>query len=240
MNSSPITAFLPCREGSQRVKRKNVKTFAGINGGLTKIKIEQLVKCDEIDKIIVSTDDADVISICKEVLSNNKKPYEIIVRPKYLATSETSTDDLIKYVSEIITEGEILWTHVTSPFVTSEIYSEILKTYQKVKKEDQLDSLLTVTKHQKFFWDSNAQPINYNRDFEKWPRTQTMKELYEVNSAVFLSNIDSYKNLNDRVGKNPYMYELNNFQSLDIDWEEDFELAELVWLKKYESKIQLK
>ena len=33
-----ITAFLPCRKGSQRIPDKNVKPFAGIEGGLLKIK----------------------------------------------------------------------------------------------------------------------------------------------------------------------------------------------------------
>lgn len=233
MSTSPIIAFLPCRKGSQRIKNKNIRVFAGIEGGLTKIKIEQLVNCNKIDKIIVSTDDEEVIKICQSVLSKSTKDYEIDKRPKELATSTTSTDELIQYVSGIIPEGEILWTHVTSPFITSTIYENVISKYQDLYEAKKCDSLVTVTKHQKFFWDKSGQTINYDRFNEKWPRTQTLDPIYELNSGIFLCNSRIYHEHKDRIGINPYLYELNNMQSMDVDWEEDFELAEILWLKKF-------
>jgi CMP-N-acetylneuraminic acid synthetase len=183
MNNLSVIAFLPCRKGSQRVKHKNIREFAGIKGGLTKIKIKQLVDCEKIDKIFVSTDDEEVIDICKGVLDTSSKEYVIDTRPKELATSETSTDELIQYVSTIIPEGEILWTHVTSPFITSTVYNDAITVYKQLKEKQDYDSLTTVTKHQKFFWNSNGQAINYDRSIEKWPRTQTMDPIYELNSG---------------------------------------------------------
>lgn len=231
MSGSPFTAFLPCRKGSQRVKQKNIRKFAGVEGGLTKIKIEQLVNCEKIDKIVVSTDDEEVIQICEDVLCASPKEYRIYNRPRELASAETSTDDLIQYVGQIIPEGEILWTHVTSPFISSALYTDAIKVYQELKEKKQCDSLTTVTKHQKFFWNKQGQAINYDRSIEKWPRTQTMDPIYELNSGIFLCNATIYRNLHDRVGINPYMYELNNLQAMDVDWEEDFELAEILWSK---------
>lgn len=229
MSESQVVAFLPCRKGSERVKEKNVREFAGIKGGLTRIKIEQLINCENIDKIIVSTDDQEVMAICEEVLKTSSKEYKIDVRPKELASSQTSTDDLIQYVSEIIPNGEILWTHVTSPFITSAIYTDAINVYQELKSKGQCDSLTTVTKHQKFFWNRQGEAINYDRSKEKWPRTQEMEPLFELNSGIFLCNTDIYYNLQDRVGVNPYLYELNDFQALDVDWENDFKLAEILW-----------
>lgn len=231
MSSAPVIAFLPCRKGSQRVKHKNIRKFAGIDGGLTKVKIQQLVNCEKIDKIVVSTDDEEVIEICEGILSKSIKEYRIDNRPKELASSETSTDDLIQYVGSIIPEGEILWTHVTSPFITSTIYTDAIKVYQELKEKEQCDSLTTVTKYQKFFWNKQGQAINYDRNIEKWPRTQTMDPIYELNSGIFLCDATIYQDLQDRVGKNPYLYELNNLQSMDVDWEDDFELAEILWSK---------
>jgi N-acylneuraminate cytidylyltransferase len=37
--------------------------------------------------------------------------------------------------------------------------------------------------------------------------------------------------MNDRIGNKPYMYELTDFQAMDVDWEEDFKLAEILWTK---------
>ena len=44
------------RKGSQRVKNKNIRDFSGIEGGLTYIKLSQLLEVKEINTIIVSTD----------------------------------------------------------------------------------------------------------------------------------------------------------------------------------------
>src|SRR5690625_5126997 len=207
MSNSPVIAFLPCRKGSQRVKLKNIRKFAGIEGGLTKIKIEQLINCEKIDKIVVSTDDEEVITICETALKSSSKEYIIDDRPEEFASSETSTDDLIQYVSRIIPEGEILWTHVTSPFITSTIYTNAITKYQELKEKELCDSLTTVTKHQKFFWNKQGKSVNYDRSIEKWPRTQTMEPLYELNSGIFLCNSSIYRVHKDRVGVNPYLYE---------------------------------
>ena len=39
---------------AERVKKKNTRSFAGVEGGLTYIKLSQLLKVKEISKIIVS------------------------------------------------------------------------------------------------------------------------------------------------------------------------------------------
>ncbi len=220
-----VIAFLPCRKGSQRVKNKNIKPFSSINDGLIYIKLSQLIKVDKIEQIIVSTNDREVKRIAK--LFKNAK---IIIddRPEELASSSTSTDDLIKYVPSIIESGTVLWTHVTSPFVDEGVYSKAIESY--FSNLDKYDSLMSVTKLQKFLW-NESEPINYDRDIEKWPRTQTIKPVYEVNSGVFITDIDTYRKLDDRIGDRPFLFEMNEKVAFDIDWEIDFEIAELLWSK---------
>ena len=222
---SEIIAFLPMRKGSQRVKNKNIKDFAGVKGGLTFIKISQLLKSKKIDKIIVSTNDEEVKNIA---LSFNSSKISIDDRPEHLASSETSTDDLVKYVPTIINGGIVLWTHVTSPFVNETIYDDMIEKY--LDETDNFDSLMSVTKIQKFLWDK-TKPINYDKSKEKWPRTQTIEPIFEVNSGAFIADIEVYKSLNDRVGDKPYLYELSEKEAFDIDWEDDFDIAEVLWSK---------
>ena len=50
-----VNVFLPMRAGSERVPNKNTKPFSGVQGGLCKIKLEQLINCNLIDTILVST-----------------------------------------------------------------------------------------------------------------------------------------------------------------------------------------
>ena len=220
-----VIAFLPCRQGSQRVKNKNIKPFSGVEGGLIYIKLSQLLQVKEIKQIIVSTNDTKVKQI-----ANSFQTTKIIIddRPEKLASSTTSTDELIKYVPDIIKSGTVLWTHVTSPFVDEKIYKKAIDSY--FSNFDKFDSLMSVTKLQKFLWNEN-EPINYDRGVEKWPRTQTIKPVYEVNSGVFIANIDIYGIYNDRVGRSPFLFEMNEKVAFDIDWESDFEIAEILWSK---------
>lgn len=218
-----VSVFLPMRKGSQRVKNKNTRQFANFDGGLSQLKIEQLLRVNSIDKIYISTNDEEIINI-----ADSFKEQKIIIdrRRAELCSSETSTDDLIKYVPSVVFEEHILWTHVTSPFVDDSIYERaILEYFENIKN---YDSLMSVTKIQKFLWDDNG-PLNYSREQEKWPRTQTMKEVYEINSGIFICPREIYLNNQDRVGIKPFMLQFNPKQSMDIDWEEDFILAEQIW-----------
>ena len=222
-----ISVFLPCRAGSERVPHKNTRTFANVEGGLLKIKLQQLVACNAIDSIVLSTNDEEVIQLAETVSSDKIR---IDRRPEHLATSSTSTDDLVKYVPTIITEGAVLWTHVTSPFIDGKIYEEAIDAYKNALSKGNHDSLMSVTALRTFIWNKEG-AVNYDRNKEKWPRTQTIEPLYEINSGIFLADIDIYRNLEDRIGKKPFLFENNDIDSFDIDWEEDFFIAEAIYNK---------
>lgn len=219
------------RAGSERIPRKNTKKFSGIDGGLCSIKINQLLQCKSINYIFVSTNDQNVIDIANSFESTKIR---IIKRPDELSSSSTSTDDLINYVPEIMPDGHILWTHVTSPFIGPDIYDKIIKTYFNNLKK--YDSLMTVTKIQKFIW-NDIQPINYDRSIEKWPRTQTLEPLWEINSGVFITTRKIYKKHMDRVGVRPYLFELSGDLAFDIDWMSDFTTAEEIYKRLNNTKL---
>lgn len=219
-----LTAFLPCRKGSQRVPHKNVKDFCGIKGGLLNIKLTQLCKTKQIDKIIVSSNDEQVLDYAKGVCDSR---IFIDERPGYLGSSSTTTDELIQYVPTVIDNGDILWTHVTSPFISELDYKKIIDSYYN-NMELGYDSLMTVHKLQGFIWDE-SKPLSYKVNSLKWPMTQNIKPFYEVDSGVFLSSVDNYCNFSDRIGINPFMYCQDRVKSMDIDWPSDFEHAEVLW-----------
>lgn len=219
-----MTIFLPCRSGSQRIPKKNTRDFASVKGGLLAVKLSTLLKVSGVDVILVSTNDPEVITVAKSFKNDKIK---IDIRPEHLATSETSTDDLVNYVPTIIKDEHILWTHVTSPFISVSTFETAIKHYYD---EAEFDSLMTVNKIQTFLWDKEK-PINYDRNKEKWPRTQTLPELFEVNSGFFINSRNNYLNFKDRIGSKPFLYVVNGYESIDIDWPDDFELAEMIYKK---------
>lgn len=225
-----ISVFLPCRAGSERVPHKNTRPFAGVEGGLLRIKLNQLIACNLVDTIVLSTNDDEVIRIA-ESLSSEK--IHIDRRPEHLATSSASTDDLVKYVPEVIKDGAVLWTHVTSPFIDEELYAKAIDQYKEVLQQGDHDSLMSVMALRTFIWNKSG-AVNYDRQKEKWPRTQTIEPLFEVDSGIFLADVNIYRNLQDRIGEKPFLFENNDIAAFDIDWEEDFFIAEAIYkqLKK--------
>lgn len=216
-----ISCFLPCREGSERVPRKNIKPFANYSSGLIQVKLKQLLESELIDEIVLSTNDNEILEYATSLKQSRIRLHH---REDALASSQTSTDQLVGHALSLIPEGDILWTHVTSPFINARHYDDIVRCYRE-KRSVGYDSLMTVTELYGFLW-QHGQPLNYDRQQEKWPRTQTLAPIHEVNSGVFLASSDVYRTLNDRIGERPYLHVLDKLISHDIDWPEDFVVAE--------------
>lgn len=230
--NNDICFFLPTRKGSQRVKSKNTRPFANIEGGLLEHKLRQLLEVDLITTIVLSTNDEDSVAIAKKLDPSGEK-IEINIRPDSLCTSNTLVEDFIKYIPSIISQEHIFWVHATAPFIDASDYKSVLANYKQCLDEG-YDSLLSVTRFQKFLWSKEENTIiNCDRSINKWPNTQDLKPLYEINHAFYISSKQNYLKYNDRIGINPKLYELDHIKSFDIDWEDDFLIAEAIYEKLY-------
>ena len=218
----PVVCFLPCRKGSERVPRKNIKPFASYEHGLIEVKLQQLLATEEIDRIVLSTNDDEILDYAAQFDTPRLVLHK---RSDDLSSSQTSTDELVAHARELIGTGHILWTHVTSPFVSSKIYSDIISAYRGALDQG-YDSLMTTTQIHGFLWNDDGHPINYDRSVEKWPRTQTLAPLHEINSGAFLAHCDVYDGEDDRIGQRPYLYAMDKILAYDIDWPADFIIAE--------------
>ncbi|MDC7676442.1 acylneuraminate cytidylyltransferase family protein [Asticcacaulis machinosus] len=220
-----VSAFIPCRAGSERVPKKNMRPFGGYEGGLLEIKLKQLGKCDFLDEIIISTNDPDVVSYA-EFFSKSDRRIVIDDRPDHLGKSSTSMTEFIQYISSLRPDGAIFWTHVTTPFCNELEYIKAYNAYLK-SMESGHDSFVSVTKLQKFLWNNNG-PINYDNSVEKWPRSQDLQPVYEINHAIYAMKFGDMRDIGDRIGGKPFFYEMEEVSALDIDWEEQFHLLDLI------------
>lgn len=221
-----VSVFLPVRKGSQRVPKKNTRQFAGFSGGLLELKLKQLIEVKNIDEIIVSTNDEACMAIARKFQPDVKIDH----RPDELAASTTSLSDLIRYVPTITQNDHVVWTHVTSPFFQARHYQLAIEAYFEAL-ETGCDSLMSVTVFKNFLWDKEKNDlINRNSDL-RWPQTQDLYPYYEIDSAVFITPKSIYEKTGDRVGQHPFLFENDKLTSLDIDWEEDFKIAEAVYEK---------
>ncbi|WP_344718648.1 cytidylyltransferase domain-containing protein [Nesterenkonia halobia] len=224
-DAEQITVVVPARAGSERVKHKNTRPFASYEGGLLELKLEQLTRTGEIDRIIVSSNDPAVLDYTAQFAAQHDDGrIEALERPDELGRSSTPMSVFLQYVAELQETGTMMMTHVTHPLIGSQHFSELVGAWREAADAGH-DSLLTVTKLQTFLWDENG-PFNYDASQEKWPRSQDIKPLYEVNHGAYFIPFRTMREVDDRVGAAPRMHELPENVVLDIDWEEQFALLE--------------
>lgn len=223
--SEKIAFFLPTRKGSERVKSKNTRPFAGIEGGLVENKIKQLLATKHIDEILFSSNDEMCIAIAEKYASDSR--LRIIPRPNELCLSTTNLQDLICYVPTITNADHILWGHVTTPLVEAKVYDTAIEQYlSKITKG--YDSLVSVKELKNFLLNQEGKLVNNTTDIP-WARTQDLEPLYEINHAIFLAKRSVYTEQKNRIGQKPLLYIMDEIHSKDIDWEEDFKIAEIMY-----------
>ena len=62
----------------------------------------------------------------------------------------------------------------------------------------------------------------------EWPRTQDLVPLYEITHAMFIAPRKFYAD-GRRTGTHPKLYELDKLRSHDVDWDDDFAIAEALF-----------
>lgn len=216
-----VSVFLPCRKGSKRVRHKNIRRFGSYSLGLIELKLEQLQECKSIECIYVSTDDERILDYASSLHSSQIVCHQ---RDDYLCTDTVKLEEVICHAANLVQEGEVLWTHVSSPFFRSNDYEEAIHDYFEARERG-YDSLMTTTCIQGYVWSEDS-PVNYSRLINKWPPTQTIKPLYEVNNACFIASHEIYAGQKDRIGLRPYLKQVSPFIGFDIDTPADFKWAE--------------
>lgn len=225
---SKFTAVIPVREGSRRLKNKNIAPFAGTN--LLLYKIEQLKKVKEIDNIVVSSDSETMLAMAKYAGVNIHR------RSIEFCDEKTKTfGEVVSHICRDIDSEHIVWATCTAPLVSPNEYSKSINTYLK-KLNEGYDSLMSVEVFKRYLWNDNG-PINYELGIKHVP-SQQLPELYFVTDGILIAPRKKMIEWNYFHGPNPYKYKLDKRSSIDIDDGLDLACARS-WLDMDESVSQI-
>lgn len=212
-----VTAVIPIRKGSERVKDKNLRSFADTN--LLELKIKNLLQVSEIDEIVVNTDSDKAIEIaCKNGVSYHR-------RETYYASSQCSGSDFFQHLGKVTLTDLFVYCPVTSPFVKPETISKCINQF---KESEGIDSLATVSLVKEFMW-LDGQPINYNP--LEAPNSQNLPDVVALNFAVSVIHRNDLIHQRNIIGKKPSFVIISELESVDIDTPLDFYLAEQIYIK---------
>lgn len=218
-----IAAILPIKGHSERVPNKNMRDFNG--KPLYHWILTTLFSCDNIDVIIIDTDSEIIKRDVKENFSKYINNIIINDRPEYLIGDYVPMNDIIKNIIENYKFDYYVQTHSTNPLLSKNTIDEIVSDY--LNNDNVYDSGMGVTAIYARCYKHDGTPINHDRN--NMQRTQDLKPIYEENSTLFIFSEESFlKSGNNRVGLKCKMYEINKMESVDIDTEEDFKIAEIL------------
>lgn len=216
-----IVAFVPIKMNNERLPNKNTKCFDD-GTPLISFILRTLKRVAEIDEIYV---------FCSNPKINDYIPEGInyISRNEYLDTPIATPQDIIEEFKGKVDADIYIVSHATSPFVSDKHISECIN---KVLNDD-YDSAFTAKKMQNLLWENN-QPLNFNASCV--PRTQDLNPIYNEVSAAYVFKKEVFTEYKRRIGIKPYICEVSELESVDIDTLEDFQIANALYMGLIKNK----
>lgn len=202
---------IPIKANSQRVPKKNFKELGG--RPLFEIMIDKALKSDA-DAVFVNTDSEAVKIKAKEMGAI------VIDRPSFLSGDDINGNDLLLYDSKKVEAQIYIQLFVTAPFLKIETINKSIKL---LKNKLSLDSVFTVNKLYSWFW-FNGKPVNYNPSV--LPRSQDATPIIKETTGLYAIRKKALEECRCRIGKNPFMLEIDEIEGKDIDTLIDFKEAE--------------
>ncbi len=226
-----IIAMIPARMGSKRIKNKNIR-FLG-NKPLICHILDNAKKSKLIKEIYINSESKIFDDIAKD---NNVNFYK---RKKYLSSDKATNDEFAADFLENVECDILIQLLPTSPFLDSETIDKFIKYMVKNK----LDTLIS-TKEIKIECLFKGKSLNFDKK-KHTPPSQLLNPVDAYACGIMGWRKNNYlKNMkkfdcayHGGIGKVGY-YKLKGDCLIDIDNEEDFDLANHVYRSKNNIKIK--
>jgi len=216
-----IIGMIPVRLGSKRIPKKNLRL---INGKpLVSYVIEAAKKSKIFDEIYLNSESEEFLPIAKE---HNIKFYK---RAESLSTDDATNDDFtLDFIQN--TEGDVLIQLLaTSPFITE---NDIRGFVESMLKNNYDTQILIKNEQIECLFDNK--PINFTQKDKTQP-SQMLKpiQVYACgimgwDVQVFKRNMQTFGSAYHGGDGSTGTYVIKGYATIDIDNEEDFQLAEAI------------
>ena len=217
-----IKALVAVRSGSQRVVNKNIRPFAG--SSLLEIKLQQLKRIPNLDGVVVNSNDEEMLKIARGL------GCETVKREEYYASNQVSMSDVYRNMAENFDGDVVAYINVTNPLLRDETITNAIEEYKKL--EEKHDSLNSAHLIKEFLFKDNL-PINY--DLRNQPRSQDLPDIAALNFAVSIISRENMIECKNVVGYRPNIYLLDEVEATDIDNQIDFDFAEFMYKRMYQT-----
>lgn len=207
-------ALIPIKLDSKRLPQKNIRPFFDGTPLMHFIQ-KACLEAKNIDEVYIYCSN-DVV-----------KPYILpgvtyLQRPEYLNGDNINANDFICEFMKSVDADIYVNAHTTSPFAKPETIDDLISHVAS----GEYDSAFCVENIKTFLW-MNGKPINFDPDH--FPRTQDLPDIYGETSIAYVFTKNSFLEHNRRLGLHPYIREVGKIEAVDIDYLEDFDIANAIY-----------
>lgn len=238
-----ILCLITARGGSKRVPRKNIKEFCG--KPLLAWTIETAKKSGVFDRIILSTEDAEIAEIGRH--AGAETPF---VRPMEFADDAASSFEVVRHAVKWLKENENYeapWIVLLEPSSPGRQDFHLKEIAALIEKDLPFDSVLGVSEAPAHFSPAKILDLAANGALTRsgdheiirnlTHRNQDVPKAYYINSAIYAFRTENIFEANPSLwGNSTYSYLMDNKYSMDIDTPEDWMIAEVKMKHLLESK----
>ena len=207
-------ALIPIKMGSKRVPQKNIKPFFDGTPLVTFIQ-KACLNARNVDEAYIYCSSEEIVPY---VLPGVK----FLKRPDYLNQDTINANDIISEFMKTVDADIYVNAHSTSPFAKPETISELV---DKVASGE-YDSAFCAESLRSFMW-QDGKPLNF--DPSHFPRTQDLPVIFSETSIAYVFSKESFRKHNRRLGSHPFIKEVGKIEAIDIDYPEDFEIADAIY-----------
>jgi len=227
LNGKTFLAIIPARGGSKRLPRKNVLDLAG--KPLVAWTIEAAIESKYIDKVVVSSDDHEILTVAKEYGA------VILKRPDELANDTSTSFEAVEHaISQNSGFDCVVLLQATSPLRTTSHIDEAITSFE----DKHADAVISVCEMEHSPLWSNTLPkdgamVNFLSHEVLNKRSQDLESYYRLNGAIYIVTISSL--LDEKtffLEKNVFSYVMSKNCSVDIDEDIDFYMADKLMQNK--------
>ena len=207
-------ALIPIKLHSSRLPNKNIKPFFDGTPLMTFIQ-KTCLASSMIDEVYIYCSDESVMPYVIEGV-------KFLKRPEYLDVDNINANDIIREFMSSVEADIYVNAHTTSPFARTDSINECIS---RVASGD-YDSAFCAEAVRTFMW-QDGKPINF--DPSHFPRTQDLPLILAETSIAYVFTKETFTKYNRRVGIKPYIHEVSKIEAIDIDYPEDFVLADVLY-----------
>lgn len=222
MNAARLVAIIPARGGSRRVPRKNVRLTGG--KPLIAWTIEAAKKAASVDRVVVTTDDAEIAAVANEY--GAEVPF---VRPPHLSTDTATSADVVTHVIEALAlnalpNASFVLLQPTSPLRTA---GDIDAAALLPRSREAVVSVTPLAEPVQWLRTIDAEG-RMRRWLERDPDDGRAEQLYHLNGAIYMMRIARFLDNRELIPSDAIAYVMPPERSLDVDTEFDLRFCDFL------------